>query len=181
MIRGVAYSRRHAVACAISVFAVLSAAIIHHHIERERFAGLAQIDFMERDLTRQIASKSDCEQANLDALRTRAGRFRIRMGTEDCWDRLVRQFGKAWKTEVGTRDERGGYAVQVGAFQMRSPAATDWPDIVAAVKVLEDCPGVRIVEFEMTTSGDRERRSVDLVKIVVAMQMLRTAAIPATL
>jgi hypothetical protein len=62
---------------------------------------------------------------------------------------------------------------------MRSPATTDWPDIVDAVKDLEDCPGVRIIEFEMKTSGDRERRSVDLVKIVVAIQTLRSAAIPA--
>jgi hypothetical protein len=61
---------------------------------------------------------------------------------------------------------------------LKSPATTDWPQIVDAVKASESLPGVGIVGFEMKTSGDHEHRSVDFVRVVVAIQMLRSEVHP---
>jgi hypothetical protein len=176
VIRGVAFKNWRATACVAAVGSALLAALIHHHVARLRSEVLAQLADRERDLTRQVAERSGFEQADLDALRARVGKFRIQLGPVDSWERLARQFGKAWMAENGTRDDRDGYSVQDGTFQLQSPATTDWPEIVSAVKAAEDLPGVRIIGFEMRTSGDHERRSVDIVKVVVAIQTLRSAA-----
>lgn len=180
MTRGVRFSRWSAVFCGAGIIAVLSSAMIRHHVVRSRIADRSQFEISEQDLKTQITAKSGCDLADLIALRSIVGRFRVQLGPSDSWDRLSVQFGKEWSAEGISRDDWDGYSVQVGALRMRSPATSDWPDIIEAVRTLEGTPGVRITGFEMKTSGEHERRSVDLVRIAVAIQMARPAAISTT-
>jgi len=166
------------VACAVRICAALFAAVLHHSMARRRLEESSRVAGLERDLTRQVAEKSGCEQSDLDAVRARVGRFRVKLGPADTWERLVRQLGRAWAGDADSREDRDGYSVQGGTFRLQSPATADWPQIVDSVWASEQLPGVGIVGFEMKTNGNHERRSVDLVKFVVAIQMLRPAAVP---
>jgi hypothetical protein len=175
MIRGVSYSRWSAAVSAAGIGAALLAVLIHNHDVRSRSARLSEVAGRESDLLAQIGAKSGFDQTSMDALRAKVNRFRVRLGPEGSWDRAVRLMGKAWAAFAEPRDDREGFSVQTGTFRLESPATDDWPQIVEAVKGLEQIPGVGVIGFEMRTSGDRERRSVDLVKVLVAVQTLRSA------
>jgi hypothetical protein len=58
-------------------------------------------------------------------------------------------------------------------MRLKSPSPADWPAIVEAVRVSEGLPGVGVAEFDMKTSGTRERRTVDSVAILVVVQSRR--------
>jgi hypothetical protein len=175
MTRGVSYSRWCAAASAAGVGAALFAVLLHHHEIRGRSGRLEEIAAQENDLLAQIAAKSGFDRPAMEALRARVGRFRIHLGPDGSWDRAVRLMGKAWAADAGAREDREGYSVQAGTFRLQSPATNDWPQIVDAVRALGQIPGVGVIGFEMRTSGERERRSVELVEILVAVQTLRSA------
>jgi hypothetical protein len=178
MIRGVAFSKWRVAAFAAGIGSASTAALLYHRDGINRSERLAEIAGQQSDLVAKIAVKSSFEQSALDALRNKVNRFRLDLGPEGSWDRAVRLLGKAWAANAGTRDEREGYSVQKGSFSLQSPATNDWPQIIEAVKSLGQIPGVCIIGFEMKTGGDRVRRSVDLVKIVVAVQTLRSTPNP---
>jgi len=179
MIDGVAYSKKRAAVSATGLCAAFAMAWLLHHTGGESREQLRRTADLERNMAGQIAALSDCEGQSLDALRAQVGRFRVQLGPEGAWGRVVRQFGKGWTADAGARDDRDGYSVQAGTFRLLSPATSDWPRIIEAVKASEQLPGVGIVGFEMKTSGDREHRSVSLVKVELAVQTLRSAPAPA--
>jgi hypothetical protein len=153
-------------------------ALVRHHLASEWDEQLHRTADLEGALSRQIAARSDCRDSDLDELRARVGTFRDQLGPEDAWEHLVRQFGNGWTAEARPRDDRDGYSFQIGTFVKLSPATSDWPAIVELVKTAEHIPGVGIAGFEMKSSGSRERRTVDLVRIVVAIHSRRTETIP---
>lgn len=173
MIRGIVYSRRLSALSTACVGAAFGMALFRHHLTRETTELRRRTADLEGTFTRQIAAKSDFEDSMLDALRVRVGKFRGQLGPEDTWEQLVRQFGKRWEIEAGPRDERDGYSLQVGTFLLLSPTPSDWPRIVEAVEAAEKFQGVGIAAFEMKSSGSREHRAVDLVRIVVAIHTRR--------
>jgi hypothetical protein len=173
MTKGATCSRWSLVFCGAAIVAGLSGAMAQRHVVHVRLDDRSRVEDSERDLASQIGARSGCDQADLDALRDRVGRFRIQLGPSDSWNRLAVQFGKGWKAEGTARDDWKGYSVQEGELRMRSPDTSDWPAILETVKALECTTGVRITGFEMRTSGEHERRSVDLVRIAVAIQMQR--------
>jgi hypothetical protein len=177
MIVGVAYSKPRAALSAAGLAAAFAMAWLQHHITGERHERLRQTTDLERNLANKIAAMSDFEDRNRDELRAQVDKFRVQLGPEGAWNRLVRQFGKDWTVDAGPRDDMDGYSVQVGTFRLQSPVTSDWSKIVEAVKASEQLPGVGIVGFEMKTSGDREHRSVNFVRVEVAIQtVLSTSA-----
>jgi hypothetical protein len=180
MIRGVAYSRPFAAAAT----AALIAAGAMFWIRLATHAKLSELRLhaanSERDLATRIGALSAYESDNVDALRRQVGLFRVRLGTDGTWDRLVRRLGGGWSAESGLREDKSGYSLQPGTFRLLSHAVGEWPDIVEAVKDLEAIPGVGIAEIEMKTSGSGDRRSLDTARILVLIQASRTGPNSAT-
>jgi len=175
MTRGVAYSRRYAALSLVALGAAFAMAWLHHHVNGEKIEQRRGAAAFEADLGRRIAARSDCDDPSLRGLRARVGRFREELGPEDAWERLVVKFGRGWTAEAGSRDEKDGYTFQAGTLLLLSSAPSDWPAIVEAVGVAEQLPGVGFSGFEMKSSGDTEHRSLDLVKIVVAIHSRKGA------
>jgi hypothetical protein len=178
MIRGVVYSKHLLVVSAIGIAAACTMALVRYHVASEWKERLRRISDLEALLSKQIAARSDCRDIVLNTLRARVGTFRSQLGSENAWECLVRQFGNGWTAEAGPRDGRDGYSVQIGTLIMLSPIASDWPAIVESIRTAEQLSGVRIARIEMKSSGSREHRVVDLVKIVVAIQSRRTETAP---
>jgi hypothetical protein len=176
MIRGVSFSRVLAAAGSAAIVAACATLWLRLEVNSEDLEHRRLASGLEASLSAQISAKAVYDDARLEAMRSRVGRFRLQLGTNDTWDRLVRGFGEGWKAEVGPRDERNGFSIQYGVFRLKSPALADWPEIVERLKDSEALPGVGIVEFEMKTSGSREQRSLDMVRILVAVQTRTTVS-----
>ncbi len=152
--------------------------LVHHHLAAERRLWLRENADQVSEINTQVSARAAFDSASLEALRTRVRDLRGRLGAADTWDRILVQLGKEWTGDLGKREDRGGYSAQEGSLVLRSPTTSDWPDILGAVGELERIPGVGVVGFEMSTSGDRAHRSVDLVRITVALHTARPLAAP---
>jgi len=173
MIKGVQYSKPLAAGGAAAVIAAFVAIWQHFELganisEQGRSAAIA-----ESNLRSEVAAKSMFESEDLKALRDRMSRSRIQFGDEGTWGRLVRRVGDRWSAEAGPTDDKGGTSTRYGTIRLLSPSVTDWARIVEAVTDSEETPGVGVAEFEMRTSGSRDRRSLDLVRILIAIQTSR--------
>jgi hypothetical protein len=178
MIRGIQYSRPLVAAGAVAVVASCTMIWLSLELNAKISEQRRRASSLEASLSGQIAAKSVYESEDLDALRDKVGRFRVRLGSEGTWERLVRQFGDGWTAESGPKDDKNGYCIQYGTFKLLSPAVADWPKIIEAVKDSEAIPGVGVAEIEMKSSGGHDRRSLDLVRILVAVQTSRTGLKP---
>lgn len=178
MIRGVMFSRTQAALGAAGLAGALVMALVHHALGERRSRWLQEAQERENEVAALIAACGGSDAASLEALRDRVRGFRTRLGPTDTWDRILAQLGAGWRGEPGSREDRGGYAFQEAALSLRSPTTSDWPEILGAVGALEHTPGVSVVGFEMDTSGDRLRRSVDRVKVTVALQTTRETPAP---
>jgi hypothetical protein len=170
MIRGVQYSMPLAGAGVAALAAATVMAWLRFDLNAEIVEQRSSASIAEASLSSQIAAKSIYERERLDALREQIGRFRMRLGTDGTWERVVRQFGPGWNAEMGVRDDRSGYSIQYGIFELVSPTVADWPRIVEAVRESEAVPGVGIAEFEMKASGGPGKRMLDLVRILVVVE-----------
>ncbi len=169
MIRGVAYSRRLLVAALTAAGTAVALAALHLQLAAQtaerRLGGAA----LEAALAEKVAKMSDCRDADLLALRARVAEFRGRLGPRDTWERLVRLFGSRWVPEPGIKADGAGYSVQPGAFLLSAPVPSDWPAIVELVGGAAQVPGVSVAGIEIRSGGDKERRSLDQVRIAVAI------------
>lgn len=179
MIRGIEYSKPLAAACATAIIASCTMAWLRVGLNAKISEQRRRASTLESNLTGQMEAKSEYDDENLNALRERVGRLRTQLGPDGTWERVAGQFGDGWKSEPGPSDDKNGYSVRYGTFKLLSPAVTDWAKIVEAVRNSEAIPGVAIAEFEMKTSGGRDRRSLDLVRILVAVRTSRSAPYPA--
>jgi len=170
MIRGCTCRRSRAAACVLAACAFAAAFAVRRHTAGELSELLRQGSAREADLRARIAGLGPCEAADLEELRARVRGMRSRLGAPDTWDRVIRLLGGAWACGPLRLDERDGYAVGTGSVTLRQPTVADWPAIVDAVRAIEGVQGARVCGFEMRTSGDRERRAVDLVSIAVSTQ-----------
>jgi hypothetical protein len=132
----------------------------------------------EAQLAATIAGMRAFSDLELATLRARVTRFRNGLGSPDSWSRAVRLFGAAWNSEAGQRTEKAAYSLQPGVFYLAKPAIADWPSVVEAVGAAEGLPGVEVVAVEMKSSGDRERRTLDLVKVAVAIHARLVPELP---
>lgn len=178
MIRGVQYSKP--LAAGAAAVAIASSMLIwqHHELgakisEQRRNAAIA-----ESNLESEVAAKSMYESEYLNALRDQMSRSRVQLGDEGTWGRLVRRLGDRWSAEPGQMDGKGGQSIRYGTMRLLLPTVTDWAKIVEAVTNSEEIPGVGIAELEMKTSGSRDRRTLDLVRILIAIQTRRTGENP---
>jgi hypothetical protein len=174
MKEGVVYSGRLAILCGAALGAAILMAWLRQDLKGVRTAKLRVDARLEAELSRQIAARSDCEESDLEALRTRVDRLRIFLGPKGTWEVLVRQFGKSWTAQAGPKSDCEGYSVQTGTLRLLSPTLADWSKTIDVLTASELLPGVGITGFEMRTSGNRERRSVDLVKVDVEIHTRRS-------
>ncbi len=176
MIRGVHFSRRLAAVAVAAGIAACASAWDRGNLT----SSLAEQRRRAADFEGQSASRMDAVKMYSDekllALRERVGLSRVRLGGAGTWGRLVRQLGQEWASDPGASEDRGGYSVQFGTFRLLAPATNDWPKIVDAVRESEATPGVRIVELEMKASGDHDRRSLDLVRLLMEVQSSRSGS-----
>lgn len=178
MIRGVIFSKSRAAASSTGMAAAFAMVWLQHHssgISHEHFRRNAEL---ELNLVGQIETLSGFEDRDLEALRAQVSKFRVQLGPEDEWERLVSQLGRDWNAILGQMADKDGYTTKVGTFRLLSPVTSDWPRIIDAIGVLEQIPGSGIVGFQMKTSGDQLHRSVDLVRIDVAIQSFRPSQNP---
>lgn len=180
MIRGVSYSCSRAVACAVAGCALAAAGALRHHTAGVLSARIRHDSALEAALGARIAGLGPCEASDLEELRGRVRGIRSQLGAPDTWERLARLLGGAWAAGPLKRDDRDGYSNGAGSVSLRQPSISDWPAIVDAMRVIETVPGARVVGFEMRTSGDRERRVVDLVSVAVSTQTESLPAQPRT-
>jgi hypothetical protein len=173
MIRGIRYSRPLATVVA-ATFVAACAAAWHREVLVSRIAEQRrQAAALEEQISGPMGAMEMYSDERLRALRKQVGLFRVRLGGAGTWGSLVSRLGQGWTSERGPAEDRGGYSIQLGTFKLLAPSTADWPRIVDAVKASEGIPGVRIVEFEMKASGDLDRRSLDLVRILMEVQSVR--------
>ena len=163
---GIRYSRKLAILCATSICASCLAAGLRYYNNSRWLAAKRGAAGVERALKHQIGELSGFEDSNLRTLHAKVGEFRGQLGSEDLGDQLSRQFGRDWIIRFGGKEEWSQYSTQVVTLVRRSSSIADWPRIVDAVRDAERLPGVRVVSFEMRTSGNNDRRSVDVVRLV---------------
>jgi hypothetical protein len=72
------------------------------------------------------------------------------------------------------------YTVSKATARLIAPSVADWPRIVAAVGEIERRPGFGVLEIELASSGDRRRRAMETVRLVVAMSAARPAESPSS-
>lgn len=170
MIRGVQYSSPLAALAALALVSTVAMSWLRLDLNAEIVEQRRGASIAEASLSRQIAAKSTFEREHLEALREQVGRFQVQLGTDGTWERVVRQFGPGWNAKLGAREDRSGYSIQYGTFELMSPSVADWPRIIEAVKDSEAIPGAGIAEFQMKASGGPGKRTLDLVRILVAFQ-----------
>jgi hypothetical protein len=175
----IAYSGRLAIGALVSAALGCAALVIHAQLASRISGCLSHFAEVDADLSARITAGSEFENDRLETLRARVSRFRLQLGPSDTWERLANALGSDWTAEVGQREDASACSVQHGQFTMKSPALSDWPGIVERVRKVEALPGVAVAEFEMKTSGGRDRRAVDLVRILVSVQTRRTGSDPA--
>lgn len=180
MIRGLSYSKGRVVLFALANAMLLSATVLRFHERQSRMDWAKDIFAQEAILNSKVEALASCQTVDLEALRERVDSFRAQLGTPSAWDRLVGLLGKAWTAVPSSPEKRSGYVLLGGTFVLTSPTTSDWPQIIAAAEIIEQAPGSSIVGFEMKTSGDGERRVVDLVKFVVSIESKRNEPEPPT-
>jgi hypothetical protein len=181
VIRGIQYSRPLAAASIAAAVALCAMIGLHLELKAGILERRRRASVVEATLLSQINAKSMYGAESLEELRDKVGQFRVQLGSQGTWERLVGQLGEGWTAESGPMDNKGDYSIRFGTFRLISPSVLDWPKIVEAVKESEAIPGVGIAEFEMKASGDRDRRSLDLVRFLVAVQTSRNGKNAATL
>jgi len=173
MTRGITLSRRRVVACIASAIAAIGALLAHIECKGALHRENAEGARLEREAASQIASLSAFDDAQVQRLRDNVVRFRQQLGESGTWPRLLRHLGGRWHQETLATAERGGYRVETGTIELASPAVSDWPDIVDAVKYLEQAPGVGVGEIEMEAAGTGVQRGLELVRVVVVIRIRR--------
>jgi hypothetical protein len=167
MKRGFAYSRPLAVSAIAALAAVAASYAFQAAMSARLLDQRRRAEIVEAGLSGRIAARSAYDGASLEALRTKARRFRVSLGQEGTWRGVGVLLGGDWAAVPGAKEERRGYSVQSGEFRLSSSSVGAWPAIVRAVSDLEAIPGVDVAEFEMRTTGDAASRSLEVARIVV--------------
>jgi hypothetical protein len=178
MIRGVSYSRPKAICLAGSLAIAVALGFALHHLETVESEGLLHAQQKRSALEEQISARSHCADADLKALRAEVAGLRERMAKPGAWERLMLQLGRGWGARAARTEERAGCIVQDVVLERRSPSTSDWPEIVSVAADIEKMQGARISSFEMRTSGDKQRRTVDLINILVSIRAQRPGMEP---
>ena len=125
---------------------------------------------LESALGAQIAAKAEFDHARLESLKADVRRFRSHLGSKEAWQHMTDTLGKRWICEDIAREDSGGYSLQSGSLSMLSPLTADWPQIMDALKTISEMPGVSLVEIRVRSKGGREGRTLESVKIRVAVR-----------
>jgi hypothetical protein len=170
---GMTYSKPIAATAITTLLAACGIAWINSALKSDAEGRKRRASDRDASLSAQVVERASYENFSLEALRDEIGRFRVQLGGEGTWENLARMFGERWKAEPGQQEDKDGYSIRFGTLRLSSPETGDWPGIMEAVRKCEATPGVGVTDIEIKTSGNRERRSMDLVRIAVAVETNR--------
>ena len=170
MTRGLAYSKGLVILCSAAIAALGAMFGACERLKSTVREHQRRASDNQSNLLVQITAGAEYENDRLEALRNNVHRIRLQVGANNTWDRIVKRFGGRWTVEAGPKKVRYGCSVQDGVFELKSPALADWFEIIDTLGDSEALPGVGVSEFTMKASGDLERRSLDLVRVVVTVQ-----------
>jgi hypothetical protein len=173
---GITYSKPMAGTAIASLLAALAMAWAYSGLKSDAEGRRRRVSEQDASLASQLAERAPYENSNLEALRAEVGRFKIQLGREGTWDTLAAMVGERWTAEPGQHEDKEGYSIRYGSLSLLAPETGDWPTIVDVVRKCEATPGVEVSGIEIKTSGSRERRSMDLVRLAVAVETNRTIA-----
>jgi hypothetical protein len=104
------------------------------------------------------------------ALREEIARFELGLGDGSALERLSGGLGPRWSLGEVQASRRGNYVLRRATCSLARPELSDWPAILGAVRSAEEIPGVRVAGIEIRSSGDNERRSLDVVRITCEVE-----------
>lgn len=167
MNRGFAYSKLNAAvagaallaagACAAACLAASGRARRHAASEAAEIAGLE----------RRCAALGAFDDAHLAATRARMDDFESRIAAGRLLAGELSGLPGSWTVRPSVRAARAGYCLQEVRLRLAAPIMSDWPRIVESVGLVERLPCVNSVGLEMTTSAEKDTRSISLVEITL--------------
>lgn len=167
---GVAYSSRWTLAALLGLSAALCGGFARHITLERREARLAESISQEHRVELLISELPNCKESDLAALRKKVTRFHAQLGSEGLWNHVIALFASGWIVNSSQPERMTGYSVQEGTMVMISPCTSDWTAITRMIVAVEKMSGVQVIKFAMNTSGDKERRSVDLVELKLLIE-----------
>jgi hypothetical protein len=174
MIKGITYSKRVAVTCTMVLGAAMLISWLSQKFAAAQDQRLRSTLNLEEQLSRQVAALSEFGDRNLAGLRSYVSHFQLLLGSKDQKETVVRTFGASWARDSGSVEEKEGYSLSTDIYRKVSPALSDWQRTVDILRSLEEVPGVSVTGFEMSTSGDRNQRSVDVLRVKVETRTRRS-------
>jgi hypothetical protein len=176
MIQGIVYSKALALGAGVALLAAVSAAGWHLQAAaaaaEERGSDVRQA----RELRQSIARKAEFDDAHLEAARVRAAGHPVPLAAEGAWQEWTAALGPGWQVSVPEVRIHPACVVRLATARLVAPSVGDWPKVVAAVGEIERRPGFGVLEVELASGGDHHHRTMDTVRLVVAMGARRPAA-----
>lgn len=107
------------------------------------------------------------DEGAVEKARKRVDAWKDRLLDRDDWQKRVTDSAGDWIFQPGATRQLSGFVERRGTFRLLSSSISDWPKVVKAVEDLESHPSIAVPRIEMRTTGDRNRRSFDLVRFDV--------------
>ena len=107
------------------------------------------------------------DEASVESARTRVNAWKERLLAREDWQKRITDAAGDWVYQPGSSRQLNGFLERRGTFRLLSSSIADWPKVVKAVEELEAHPSIAISRVEMRTTGDKARRSFDLVRFDV--------------
>jgi len=175
MVKGVAYSKPWALAALVGILVAASAGVWRAAVRTDVTRETDAENRRRRERLQTIAHLAPFDDGQLALARRRAREHPARFAVDADWDRWVAGLGGDWQISPREIVIHPSYTVSKATARLIAPSVGDWSRIVAAVGEIERRPGFGVVEIELASSGDRRRRTMETVRLVVAMAAPRPA------
>jgi len=132
------------------------------------------------ELTATVSQLGSYDEAHLDRTRARARTRRAQAAAPGAWEALRAAFEPQWSAVLGPTRSAAGVAEGEAIFRLRSVPIEEWPQILKALRTIEDQAGIRILEVAVRAGGNQDHRSFDEVRIgcVVSLRTGPAASAP---
>jgi len=178
MVKGVSYSKPWALAALVGILAAASTGVWRAAVGADVARETEAENRRRRERLQAIAHLAPFDDGQLALARRRAHEHPARFAVDGDWDRWAAALGGDWQISPREIIAHPTYTVSKATARLIAPSVADWSRIVAAVGEIERRPGFGVLEIELASSGDRRRRAMETVRLVVAMGAARPADIP---
>jgi len=169
MIRGIAFSRSLAATAAVGWVSAAGAEWYRREGISQRIRDEQVVENRAATLSGAIAAKAAFDDGSVDSELRSAGEIQARPLSREAWSAFLREIGDRWSLSLDGADSRGDFLLQQATLRLRSPGVGDWPIIVAAIRSAEERSGVRVVAVRIRSSGDQQRRAMDVAEAVLSI------------